>query len=222
MLPIILYSHSAGPNPKKVRMVLEELSIPYHVKTLEFPEMKQPSFLNVNPNGRVPAIIDPNTDITLWESGAIIEYLVQRYDPQQTISFRVDSPEYYQVKQWLHFQMSGQGPYFGQAVWFKVHHPEFIQSCYDRYFNEIARVAGVLNGALEKQEYLVGDRCSVADISFVIWFQFVPWITDGKLHFGREYPFLNAWLNRLESRPAIQKVLAGQTSLPEPARQKSE
>lgn len=203
-------------------MILEELSIPYHVKVLEFPEMKQPSFLSINPNGRVPAILDPNTDVTLWESGAIIEYLVAKYDKDHHISFPVDSAEYYQAKQWLHFQMSGQGPYFGQAVWFKVHHPEFIQSCYDRYYNEIARVAGVLNGFLEAREYLVGDKCSFADISFVIWFQFVPWITDGRLDLEREYPHLSAWLARLESRPAVAKVLAVQGALPKGARSQSE
>lgn len=115
MQRIVLYSHHAGPNPKKVRMILEELSIPYEVKFLEFPEMKQPPFLSVNPNGRVPAIVDPNTNVKLWESSAIIEYLVETYDKHRKISFIPHSSEYYQAKQWLHFQMSGQGPYYKRS-----------------------------------------------------------------------------------------------------------
>jgi glutathione S-transferase len=218
MQPLILYSHRAGPNPKKVRMILEELSICYQVKVLEFPEMKKPPFLSINPNGRVPAIVDPNTDVTLWESGAIIEYLVDMYDKDRKISFTPFSAEYYQAKQWLHFQMSGQGPYFGQAVWFKVHHPDFIRSCYDRYVNEIRRVAGVMNSVLEKRAYLVGEKCSYADLSFVIWFQFVPWITNNKLDLEREYPYLNTWLDSMRGRPAVRDVLGGETALPETAR----
>ncbi|KAI2994134.1 hypothetical protein CBS147346_10694 [Aspergillus niger] len=215
MLPIILYTHHAGPNPKKVRMILEELCLPYECCFLEFPEMKLPDFLYINPNGRVPAIIDPNNkQLTLWESGAIIEYLVETYDLTRTISFPAFTTEWFQAKQWLHFQMSGQGPYFGQAVWFKVHHPEFIQSCYDRYVNEIRRVAGVLDSVLKDQDYLVGGRCSYADISFVIWFQFVPWVAGEYINLQSEYPHLSRWLRVLEDRPAVKKILDLQTQLP--------
>ena len=87
MKPITLYGHRAGPNPEKVVMVLEELRIPYEIKLLEFPEMKQPAYEKLYPNGRVPAIEDPNTGFTLWESGAIIEYLVDTYDQKREISF---------------------------------------------------------------------------------------------------------------------------------------
>ncbi|KAK4868235.1 hypothetical protein LT330_007433 [Penicillium expansum] len=153
MQSIILYGHRAGPNPKKVVMVLEELKIPYEIKLLEFPEMKQPAYESINPNGRVPAIEDPNTGITLWESGAIIEYLVEKYDDNK---------------------VSGQGPYFGQAVWFKIHHQEQLQSAVDRYIIEIRRISGVLNGVLQDRKYLVGDKCSYADLVFVSWFEVVP------------------------------------------------
>ncbi|KAL5362442.1 glutathione S-transferase [Aspergillus floccosus] len=218
MQPILLYSHRAGPNPKKVRMIIEELCIPHGVKDLEFPEMKNHSFLSINPNGRVSAIVDPNTSTVLWKSGAIIEYLVETYDEDRNISFTPYSPEYYQANQWRHFPMSGQGPYFGQAVWFKVHHPEFLQTCYDRYVSEIRRVAGFMDCVLENQAYLVRGRCSYADISFVIWFQFVPWITENKIDLRREYPHLNTWLNSMEARPAIRNVLGDVRKLPQPAR----
>ena len=84
-------------------MILEELNILYKVKQLEFSEIKQPAFKKINPNRRVPAIEDPNTGITLWESGAIIEYLVEIYDENRAISFPPNSPEFYYAKQWLYF-----------------------------------------------------------------------------------------------------------------------
>ncbi|KAF1810789.1 glutathione S-transferase Ure2-like protein [Eremomyces bilateralis CBS 781.70] len=203
MKPIILYGHHAGPNPKKVVMVLEELNIPYEVKLLKFPEMKQPAYEKINPNGRVPAIEDPNTGITLWESAAIIEYLVEKYDENRTISFPPGTPEYYYAKQWLHFQASGQGPYFGQAVWFKIHHKEHIQSAFDRYINEIRRVSGVLNGVLEGHQYLVNDTYSYADTAFIPWFDIIPWLAGDAIDLKKDFPNVHAWLNTLKSRPAV-------------------
>jgi glutathione S-transferase len=85
--------------------------------------VKQNPYTSINPNGRVPAVQDPNTGITLWESGAILEYLVETYDKNNTVSFAAGTTQYFEAKQWLHYQMSGQGPYFGQAVWFTVYHP---------------------------------------------------------------------------------------------------
>jgi glutathione S-transferase len=84
------------------------------MKLLETPELKTTEFEAINPNGKVPAIVDPNTEVTLWESGAIIQYLLENYDKDSSISFK-SVPEKYQVDQWLFFQASGQGPYFGQA-----------------------------------------------------------------------------------------------------------
>lgn len=205
--PIVLYSHATGPNPWKVAAVLEELSIPYETKFLQFPEMKQEPFEKVNPNGRVPAIEDPNTGLNLWESGAIIEYLVETYDKQNTLSFPAGSPEYYYAKQWLHYQMSGQGPYFGQAVWFNRFHSEAIQSAKERYNNEVRRVSGVLNRALEGRQYLVGGKYSFVDTSFVPWYLIVPAFTDESLDLSKEFPNLHAWLERVKARPAVSKVV---------------
>lgn len=104
-----------GPNPPKVAMLCEELSIPYDAQDTQFSDLKLPEFLAVNPNGRMPAIYDPNTDLTLWESGAIYEYLIEKYDTNNKLSFPQGSTESYLAKQWLFFQVSGQGPYFGQV-----------------------------------------------------------------------------------------------------------
>ena len=123
-------------------------------------DLKKPPFEKLNPNGRVPAIEDPNTGIVLAESGAIIEYLQETYDKDNTLNY-TSSPEKFQVKQWLHFQMSGQGPYFGQAMWFTKFHHEKLKSPQDRYLNEIKRVLSVLDRHLEGKQYLVGDKAYV-------------------------------------------------------------
>jgi glutathione S-transferase len=101
--PIVIYGKH-GPNPPKVRIVAEELGLPYDLKDVAFSEVKEAEFLAVNPNGRMPAIYDPNTDLTLWESGAIIEYLIEKYDTEHKISFAPGSKEAYLAKQWLFFQ----------------------------------------------------------------------------------------------------------------------
>jgi glutathione S-transferase len=105
--PITVWGHNIGPNPLKVRMILEELGLPYDYKFLEFAEIKGEAFLKINPNGRVPAIEDPNTGLTLWESGPIVEYLVEQYDKDHKISYDTFT-EKYQIKQWIGFQISGQ------------------------------------------------------------------------------------------------------------------
>jgi glutathione S-transferase len=165
--PITLWGHDSGPNAWKVAMILEELNLPYTHKMIEFPDMKKEPDESINPNGRVPSIQDPNTGTTLWESGAIIEYLVETYDKQHKISFALGSKEYYETKQWLFYQVSGQGPYFGQAVWFTLYHPEKLPSAVDRYVNEIRRVSGVLDRVLQDKEFLVGGKFSYADAAFV-------------------------------------------------------
>jgi glutathione S-transferase len=204
--PITLWGHHSGPNPWKVAMILEELNIPYTHKIIELPDMKKEPYESINPNGRVPAIEDPNTGITLWESGAIIEYLVETYDKQHNISFAPGSKEYYEAKQWLYYQVSGQGPYFGQAVWFTRFHSEKLPSAVDRYVNEIRRVSGVLDRALQDKEFLVGGKFSYADAAFVTWYAIVSLFAD-RFNLETDFPLLNAWLERIKARPAIAKIL---------------
>lgn len=95
--------------------MLEELGLPYENHFLQPNEVKQEPFTNLNPNGRVPCIEDPNTRIVLWESAAINEYLVETYDPDGRLWFSQGHDHFY-MKQWLYFQMSGQGPYYGQGL----------------------------------------------------------------------------------------------------------
>ena len=133
--PIKLYSHAGvgvpilptfnprliqliqGPNPPKVAIILEELGVPYETQLMDFLDMKKEPFTSVNPNGRVPAIEDPNTGITLWESSAIIDYLLETYDKSNSLQY-TSGPESFLQKSWMAFQISGQGPYYGQRAWF--------------------------------------------------------------------------------------------------------
>ncbi|KAF2873784.1 glutathione S-transferase [Massariosphaeria phaeospora] len=166
--PIKVWLTPSGPNPWKVILVLEELSIPYEMESFPFPDVKKESYLTINPNGRVPAINDPNTGITLWESGAIILYLVEQYDKEGKLTYE-SLRRKNEERQWLMFQVSGQGPYFGQAGWFTVLHAEKIPSAISRYTNEVRRILGVLDGHLAKTGtgYLVGDKLTYADLVFV-------------------------------------------------------
>ena len=103
--------------------------------------------------------------------------------------------------------MSGQGPYFGQAVWFDRLHHEKLPSAVERYRNETKRVTMVLNNVLSGKEYLVGDKCSYADLSFIPWAVVAPMILGEEFDFAAEYPNYHAWLERLLARPAVKKVL---------------
>ncbi|KAK8855280.1 glutathione transferase [Apiospora arundinis] len=142
--PILAWLTPPGPNPWKVIFLLEELGLNYDIKSFSFENVKKKSFTDVNPNGRVPASEDPNTDLTLWESGAIYQYLVETYDGGAHHERQL-------CNQWLHFQMNGQGPYYGQCGWFQHLHPEKYQPAIDRYANEIRRVLGVLEGVLAER-----------------------------------------------------------------------
>jgi glutathione S-transferase len=141
------------------------------------------------------------------ESGAILVYLVAKYDPENRISVP-DREEKAQLLQWIMFQVSGQGsvhkpsrtrvitktdehhrsPYFGQSTWFQWFHSEHVPSAIARYNNEIRRVLGVLDSVLSKQEFLVGGKATIADLSFVPWNYAVPKILGEDFDFDREFP----------------------------------
>ena len=103
------------------------------------------------------------------ESNAIIEYLIDKYDKEHKISIPENDDQKYIQTQWLFFQASGQGPYFGQASWFLFYHEEKVPSAIDRYRKEVRRVLGVLESVLSKQDWLVGGRPTVADLSFILY-----------------------------------------------------
>ncbi|MCJ1378954.1 glutathione S- transferase, nitrogen catabolite repression regulator [Xylographa soralifera] len=205
--PIKLYSHASGPNPWKVVIILEELGLKYDTVYVDMADMHTPKYEPINPNGRAPAIEDPNTGLTLWESGAIIQYLVENYDPEYKLHSKAAPDKYYE-NQYLMFQMSGQGPYFGQAAWFTAFHPEKLPSAQDRYKNEIRRVTKVLDACLQGKEYLVGGKCSYADLAFLPWYGMMGFLdpTGGLQKDLDANPNWKAWYDRLMARPAVKKA----------------
>jgi glutathione S-transferase len=206
MQQITLYSHVLGPNPWKVAIILSALGLEYKPIFVSFDQVKLPPFTNINPNGRLPAIIDPNKNITLWESGAIVEYLIDTYDASHKLSYET-FPEKYHTQQWLHFQMSGQGPYYGQLFWFKQQ-PTPEPVAIKRYANEIRRVTSVLEKALEGRDWLVGDKCTYADLCLVPWQDMVPmYYAEEVGDILRDFPGVSAWMRRMKEREDVQKVL---------------
>ncbi|EIW59525.1 glutathione S-transferase C-terminal-like protein [Trametes versicolor FP-101664 SS1] len=215
-----LYTHKTAPNGWKVAIVLEELGLDYHSIYIDFTkdEHRAPEHTQFNPNGRIPTLVDhKNNDFAVWESNAIITYLVDKYDTDGKIS-ATSFEEKTQQLQWLFFQASGQGPYFGQAVWFIRSHPEKVQSAVERYQKEILRVLGVLESVLSKQEWLVGGRFTVTDLSFVVWNKLVldGTATQGyysAAQFEKDFPAVYKWHQLMMDRPTVKKIYALRESL---------
>jgi glutathione S-transferase/GST-like protein len=186
------------PNGHKISIALEELALPYelHVLDLGRNEQKEPWFTAINPNGRIPAIIDrANGGFAVFESGAILLYLAEltgRLMPQ-------DAKGRSLVLQWLMFQVGGIGPMMGQANVFYRYFPEKIQPAIDRYQGECRRLFRVLDGHLAQHEFLAGDY-SIADIANWAWVRTHRWSgveTEGLIHLQR-------WIRQIRARPAVQ------------------
>lgn len=141
------------------------------------------------------------------ESNAIIEYLVTKYDPDNSLSFAdFDSQQY--MRQWMYFQASGQGPYYGQAVWFIKNCGGEPKEVVERYQNETRRVISVLEGVLSKQSgWLVGGRISAADICFLQWNTSADRIILGSEYIDKEAPHVRRWMDAMIARPAIAAVM---------------
>ncbi|TLD36855.1 glutathione S-transferase [Venturia nashicola] len=167
---------------------------------------KEPWFLAINPNGRIPALTDTFTDgsqINLFESGSIQQYLVARYDPEYKISFPPGSRESFEINNWLFFLNAGVGPMQGQANHFTRYAPEIIQYGVDRYQNETRRLYGVLDAHLKEgnKEYLVGNKCTIADIAHWGWIAAAGWAGVNI----EDFPALKAWEDRMAARPGVEK-----------------
>lgn len=190
------------PNGHKVSIALEEMALPYTYRALQLLslEQKQDWFLKINPNGRIPAIIDhSNDDFCVIESGAILLYLAEQTGQLLPTERKARS----RVIQWLMFQMGGIGPMQGQAnVWYR-YMPEKFPLAIDRYQSETHRLYEVLNQQLADHEYLAGDY-SIADIANWPWVRIHSWAgvsLDG-------LPHLQRWVDTVRDRPAVQKGIA--------------
>ena len=196
---IQLYS-SPTPNGYKVSITLEELGIPYELHAIDLSSgaQKEPWFLEINPNGRIPAIVDDVEDFAVFESGAIMLYLAERAGRLIPSDRKGRSL----VMQWLMFQMGGLGPMMGQANVFARYFPEVIPPAIDRYRRESRRLLEVLDGRLADNEWLAGDY-SIADIANFAWARIHEWpgvSIDGLDHLGR-------WMEAIAARPAVRRGL---------------
>lgn len=192
---ISLYT-SATPNGHKVSIALEEMGLDYDLKAIDLMqgEQKTAEFLALNPNGRIPVIVDDGFPV--FESGAILVYLAEKTGQFMPNDMKGRS----QVMQWLMFQMGGVGPMMGQANVFFRYFPEKIQPAIDRYQKEGRRLFEVLESQLEKSEYLAGDY-SIADMA--TW----PWVRTHKWS-GIEVdglPNVQRWMDAIAARPAADK-----------------
>jgi len=204
---ITLYTFRT-PNGVKISIALEELGLPYKVHKINITEnvQKEDWFLEINPNGRIPAITDTFTDgktIRLFESGSILQYLADEYDKDYKISYPKGTREFYEMNSWLFFQNAGVGPMQGQANHFLRYAPERIEYGVNRYKNETKRLYGVLDKHLSdsKSGYLVGDHISLADISTLGWVN-VAGYAEVDID---EFPHLKQWKERMLERPAVEK-----------------
>ncbi|KAI0552119.1 glutathione S-transferase [Xylaria curta] len=195
------------PNGIKVSILLEELNLQYKTTTIEFSKntQKEPWFLEINPNGRIPAMTDTlnGKQIRIFESGAMMQYIVDQYDKDHKVSYPLGTPEYYETISWLMWQMGGLGPMQGQLNHFNRYAPEKIQYGIDRYKSETRRLYRTLEDALKKSTsgYLVGDRCTIADIA--CW----GWVAVGKSSGvdPKGFPVLQEWVERMLKRPGVEK-----------------
>ncbi len=197
------------PNGWKASIVLEELELPYevHPVNLMAGEQKQPEFLRLNPNGRIPVIVDREAgSFAVFESGAILIYLAEKAGRLLPADPRGRS----RVIQWLMFQMGGIGPMMGQANVFFRYFPEKIQPAIDRYQNESRRLFEVLDGRLAENQWLADDY-SIADIANWSWVRTHKW--SGVSVEGLEH--LQRWMGQMAARPACQRGVAVPFKVPD-------
>lgn len=193
------------PNGWKVSIMLEETETPYNLIPVNITagDQFQPEYLKINPNNKMPTIVDPNgpdgNPISIFESGAILLYLAEK-----TGRFLSHKPsDRYTVIQWLMFQIGGVGPMLGQAHHFRQYAPEKIPYAIERYTNETSRLYRVLDRQLSQVEYVAGDY-SIADMAIYPWI--IPHEKQGQNL--ADFPHLKRWFETVSQRPAVSLGLA--------------
>ena len=206
---ILLYTANTM-NGWKPLIFLHEAAIEYDMVPISFSkkEQKAPDYMKLNPNGRIPTIVDRgNSDFAVFESGAILWYLAEKYD--RFLSH--DPKERSETLQWLMFQMGGIGPMMGQAMYFeRIAKPngDDVPFAIKRYVDESRRLLEVLDARLDGRDWLVGNAMSIADIATYPWARSYFWATVSV----EGLPHLQAWFDRMDAMPKVQEAL----QLPEP------
>jgi GST-like protein len=200
------------PNGVKVSIMLEEIGLPYEPHAIDFAKNDQttPEFLSLNPNGKIPAIIDPDgpggKPFGLFESGAILQYLAEKTGKL----LPADAARRYETIQWVYFQMAAVGPMFGQVGYFYKFAGKEIDDKRPlaRYRNESMRLLGVLEVRLERRQWMMGDEYTIADISLLGWVRNLIGFYGARdlVEFDR-FQHVAAWLERGLARPAVQRGL---------------
>jgi GSH-dependent disulfide-bond oxidoreductase len=199
------------PNGVKVSIMLEEIVLPYEVHLVDFSknDQKTPEFLSLNPNGKIPAIIDPNgpggRPLGLFESGAILQYLAEKTGKL----IPADPARRWETIQWVHFQMGGIGPMFGQVGFFHKFAGKEIadKRPLERYVAESKRLLGVMETRLTGRQWIM-DEYSIADISMLGWVRgLIGFYGAGELVAFDHFKHVAAWLERGLARPAVQRGL---------------
>ncbi len=213
MKDYFLYTDST-PNGFKISIALEELGVDYDFKNVDFSirEQKTPEFLQINPNGKIPVLIDHGRDdLTLFESGAILQYLADKHGqllPQ-------DPAGRAKAIQWLTWQMAGLGPMFGQFLVFAIPFENSMPKATKRYQLETMRLLSVLNDQLKDSQFITGEH-SIADIACYPWVAMMEraeWSMP-------DFPNLNRWFKELSARPAYQAGMNVPGPKPEEQRMK--
>ncbi len=194
---IDLYTFTT-PNGRKASVMLEEVGLPYDFHKVDITKNEQftPEYKAINPNSKIPAIIDRDTGITVFESGAILIYLAEKTDSKLLPTNQKDR---FQVLEWLMFQMGSVGPMFGQLNHFKRFASEKISYAIERYEKETLRLYGVLDRQLNN-EFICGDY-SIADVATYPWvatYEFQGLTLDNHLNLKR-------WIEAMQQRPAVQR-----------------
>ncbi len=198
------------PNGVKVSIMLEEIGLPYEPHTIDIGKNETwiPEFLSLNPNGKIPAIIDPDgpggKPLGLFESGAILVYLAEKTGKL----IPADAAKRYETLQWVFFQMGGIGPMFGQLGFFHKFAGKDIEDKrpFERYRAETERLLGVIETRLDGREWIMGDDYSIADISMLGWVRNLVGFYGAReiVHFDK-LQRVPAWLERGLARPAVQR-----------------
>jgi len=206
-----LYSLNT-PNGVKASIMLEEIGLPYEPHLVDFNtnDQKTPEFLSLNPNGKIPAIIDPDgpggKPLGLFESGAILQYLAEKTGRL----IPADPARRWETIQWLHFQMAFVGPMFGQVGFFhKFAGKDFPDKRpRDRYVNESKRILGVMDQRLDGRDWFMDDDYTIADIAMLGWVRnLIGFYGAGELVGFETFKNVGAWLERGLARPAVQRGL---------------
>ncbi|WP_136066641.1 glutathione binding-like protein [Modicisalibacter radicis] len=195
------------PNGHKISIFLEEAGLEYTLHPINIGKGEQFSaeFLDIAPNNRIPAIVDRHPDdggqpLSLFESGAILEYLADKSGKFLAASGR----ERYVTLQWLYWQMGGLGPMAGQNHHFRNYAPERIDYAIERYLKETARLYGVLDKRLDDHDYVAGDAYTIADMAIWPWIK--PYAKQGQEI--EDFPNLQRWFERIAQRDGIKRAYA--------------